>query len=66
MKEVLQYKGYVASIQFSNKDEVFYGKILGVGDLVSFEGSSEAELKSSFIEAVDDYLETCKQIGKQF
>jgi predicted HicB family RNase H-like nuclease len=64
MKEILQHKGYMASIQFSDKDDVFYGKILGIDDLVSFEGASEDELKNSFIEAVDDYVDTCKQIGK--
>jgi predicted HicB family RNase H-like nuclease len=65
MKESLQYKGYVASIHFSTADKVFYGELLGIDDLVSFEGMSEEELKRSFIEAVDDYLEMCKQIGRQ-
>lgn len=66
MKEILQYKGYTASIQYSDRDKVFYGKINGVEDLVSFEGAIEGELNKAFIEAVDDYLYTCKQIGKQF
>lgn len=65
MKEILQYKGYVASIQYSERDEVFYGKILGIDDLVSFEVVSEDELKDSFKDAVDDYLEACERIGKQ-
>jgi predicted HicB family RNase H-like nuclease len=65
MKDILQYMGYVASIQFSDKDGLFYGKVLDIGDLVSFEGASEDELKNSFIEAVDDYVDTCKQIGKR-
>jgi predicted HicB family RNase H-like nuclease len=34
----LQYKDYIASIHFSSEDGVFYGKILGIDDLVSFEG----------------------------
>lgn len=65
MNDVLQYKDYLASIQFSSEDEVFYGKILGIDDLVSFEGSSVKELKKAFQEAVEDYIETCKQIGKE-
>lgn len=63
MKEILQYKGYVASCHFSAADKVFYGKINGIDDLVSFEGASEDELKNSFIEAVDDYVDACKQIA---
>ena len=64
MNDILQYKDYVASIHFSSVDEVFYGKILGIDDLISFEGASVKELKKSFQEAVEDYLETCKELGK--
>ncbi|GGH21570.1 type II toxin-antitoxin system HicB family antitoxin [Mucilaginibacter phyllosphaerae] len=65
MNDILQYKNYYASVQFSATDEVFFGKVLGINDLVSFEGSSVAELKISFEEAVEDYLETCIEIGKE-
>jgi len=64
MNDILQYKSYYASVHFSSVDEVFYGKILGINDLISFEGSSVRELKKSFREAVEDYLATCKQAGK--
>jgi predicted HicB family RNase H-like nuclease len=65
MSDVLEYKGYNASVLFSAEDEVFYGKLLGIEDLVSFEGTSVKEIKKAFREAVDDYLETCKKIGKE-
>jgi len=64
MNDILQYKDYYASVHFSAGDEVFYGKILGINDLVSFEGSSVKELKKAFKEAVEDYLDTCIQVGK--
>ena len=65
MNDLLIYNGYYASIHFSSEDEVFYGKLLGIDDLVSFEGSSVKELQKAFKEAVDDYLETCKELGKE-
>ncbi|MBC7826891.1 MAG: type II toxin-antitoxin system HicB family antitoxin [Chitinophagaceae bacterium] len=65
MNDILQYKGYYAVVHFSAIDEVFHGKILGIDDLVIFEGSSVRELKKAFHEAVDDYLETCASIGKE-
>ncbi|MEI7934771.1 MAG: type II toxin-antitoxin system HicB family antitoxin, partial [Chlorobiaceae bacterium] len=37
----------------------------GIEDLVSFEGDSVIELKKAFEEAVDDYLEICKENGKK-
>lgn len=65
MTDLLQYKGYYATIHFSAEDEVFFGKILGIDDLVNFEGASVKELKKAFYEAVDDYLKTCEKLGKE-
>lgn len=64
MNDVLQYKGYYATIHFSTEDETFFGKVMGINDLINFEGESVKELKRSFKEAVDDYLETCKKLNK--
>ena len=54
----------MATIHYSSDDEVFFGKVIGVNDLITFEGTSVGELKSAFQEAIDDYLETCKSLGK--
>ncbi len=64
MNKLLEYNGYYASVDFSAEDEVFHGKLIGINDLVTFEGDSVMELKSAFHEAVEDYLETCKEINK--
>src|SRR6201986_4035325 len=64
MNDILKYKNYYASVHFSADDEVFYGKILGINDLVNFEGTSVKELKKAFKEAVDDYLDLCAELGK--
>jgi len=65
MNDILEYKEYLASVHFSSEDDVFYGKILGINDLVSFEGSSVTQLRRAFREAVMDYLKTCKALGKE-
>lgn len=64
MSELLSYKGYFGTVHYSAEDEVFYGKVHAINDLVNFEGSSVDELKSSFQASVDDYLDTCKELGK--
>jgi predicted HicB family RNase H-like nuclease len=64
MKDVLKYRNFIGSAHFSMEDEVFYGKILGINDLISFEGSSVKELKISFEEAVEDYVYLCEKTGK--
>lgn len=60
---LLQYKGFYGSVSFSAPDEIFYGKVEGIDDLVSFEGGTVKELKRRFQEAVDDYILFCKKKG---
>jgi predicted HicB family RNase H-like nuclease len=55
----MTYKGYIGSVAFSEKDNVFFGKIEGINGLVNFEGESVKELTEAFHEAVDDYLAIC-------
>ena len=65
MTDILQYKEYFASVHFSAEDEIFFGKIIGINDAVTFEGSTVNELKKGFQEAVEDYLATCKALNKE-
>lgn len=65
MKNYLEYKNYIGTVNYANEDSIFYGKIEGINDLVSFEGQTVSELKKGFKDAVTDYLETCKEIGKE-
>jgi predicted HicB family RNase H-like nuclease len=64
MKDTLKYKGFIGSVRFSAVDKVFHGKIEGIGDLVTFEGKSVDELVRAFHEAVEDYLELCREAKK--
>lgn len=64
MNDILQYNGYYAQVHFSTEDEVFYGKLIGISDLILFEADSVKELKDAFIEAVEDYLNTCAELNK--
>ena len=64
MKDVMTYKEYIGSVHFNAEDEVFYGKIEGIEDLISFEGKSVNELKMAFEEAVEDYVDLCKRENK--
>lgn len=65
MSDVITYKGYIGSVRFSEEDEVFHGRIEAINDLIMYEGTSVKELKKAFHEAVDDYLETCKEMGRE-
>ena len=58
------YKSYAARIEYSDDDNCFIGHIAGINDVVGFHGESVKELHAAFEEAVDDYLISCKKIGK--
>lgn len=62
MNNTIQYKGYVGSVKFSDEDGIFYGKVLGIRSLISYEGKSEKDLLADFHSAVDDYLENCRRM----
>ena len=64
MGNLFKYGEFLGNVQYSAEDEVFYGKVLGVDDLVTFEGSSVRELKKAFKDAVNDYVNACNLIGK--
>lgn len=63
MNNILTYKGYSGSVEYSPEDNVLYGKILGIRSLVQYDAGNIDELTTCFREAVDDYLEVCTQEG---
>jgi len=65
MNNTMEYKGYVGSVEFSEKDGVFYGKVMGVRALISYEGTTAKELIDDFHCAVNDYLAVCEAEGKE-
>ena len=61
MKNTMEYRGYIGSVEFSEEDSLFYGKVQGIRSLISYEGTSADELVDDFHLAVDDYLAMCKE-----
>ena len=63
MSSLMEHKGYFSNPRYSAEDSVFWGKLDGISDSISFEGASVHELQAAFIEAVEDYLDTCNRNG---
>ena len=60
MIDMMEYKGYLGSVHYSDDDQCFYGKIEHIRDLISYEGRDVASIRKSFEDSVNDYLKTCK------
>ncbi len=60
----MTYKGYSARVDYDDEDEIFFGRIAGIKDVIGFHASTVADLKAAFREAVDDYVSHCNATGK--
>jgi Uncharacterized protein encoded in hypervariable junctions of pilus gene clusters len=65
VKNMMEYKGYYGSVEYSDTDNILFGKAVGITGLISYEGDSVQALKTDFEEAIDDYLEMCAEKGVQ-
>ena len=61
MKNTMEYKGYTGSVEYSDEDGLFFGKVQFIRALISYEGSNAEELRKDFHDGVDDYLAMCEE-----
>lgn len=59
------YKGYRSQFEYSFSDQVWHGKLAGIRDCILFESKTYKGMEDAFREAVDDYLEFCKEYGDE-
>jgi predicted HicB family RNase H-like nuclease len=60
---IMIHKGYAAKINFDGRDNIFWGKVIGIKDSITFEGETVDQLIEDFHNAMDHYLADCKQEG---
>ena len=65
MNNTFEYRGYIGTIEFSEEDALFFGKVMGIRSLISYEVKNANELISDFHSAVDDYLAVCEAEGRE-
>ena len=58
------YKDYVASVAFDEDANVFYGEVINIRDVITFEGETVNQLRQAFHDSVDDYLDFCSERGE--
>ena len=61
----MKYKGYEAVIEYDEVDRLFFGRVINTRDVISFDGTTVEELQQSFEAVINEYLEDCKQEGKE-
>ena len=61
----MEYKGYWGSVVFDDEASIFHGEVVGIRDVVTFQGENVAEVRQAFRDSIDDYLEFCAERGEQ-
>ena len=61
---MMNYKGYAAKVEFDDEAMIFHGEVIGIRDVVTFQGKSIKEIEKAFHDSVDDYLDLCKERGE--
>lgn len=55
--KLMKYKEYVGSVEYSEVDKMYFGKIQGIDSIVVYGGETIDELEEIFCEAVDEFIE---------
>lgn len=61
MSNLLSYKNYNGTVEYSKEDHCLFGKVVGIKSLLSYEGDSVRQLEQDFQNVIDEYLEDCKE-----
>jgi predicted HicB family RNase H-like nuclease len=61
---MIEYKGYIGQLEFDDEANIFYGEVINLRDVVTFQGATVGELRKAFRDSVEDYLEFCAERGE--
>ena len=62
---MIEYKGYVGIFELDPEIDSFHGTVINTNDVITFYGSSVAELREEMRNSVDEYLEFCREKGRE-
>jgi len=61
----IEYKGYVARIELDEDEKILHGRVINIGDVVTFEAPSAPQLLREFKRSMEDYFAFCKKRGEE-
>ncbi|HKI17140.1 MAG TPA: type II toxin-antitoxin system HicB family antitoxin [Isosphaeraceae bacterium] len=61
---MIKYRGYVGVVEVDPDAGLIHGRVIGLRDVITFQGNTVAEARQAFHDSVDDYLEWCASEGR--
>ncbi|HAZ15652.1 MAG TPA: toxin-antitoxin system HicB family antitoxin [Parachlamydiales bacterium] len=62
---MMKYKGYIGQVEYDDEAKIFHGEVVGLKDIITFQGKSVEELEQAFHDSINDYLSWCKERGEK-
>ncbi|KKP29476.1 MAG: hypothetical protein UR12_C0007G0007 [candidate division TM6 bacterium GW2011_GWF2_30_66] len=62
---MMKYKGYLGEVTYDAEAKIFHGEVLGLKDVITFQGTTVNELEKAFKDSIDDYINWCKERGEE-
>ncbi len=60
----MKYKGYHGQVNYDEEAKLFHGEVVGLRDVITFQGTSVDELEQAFKDSIDEYVDFCKELGR--
>jgi predicted HicB family RNase H-like nuclease len=60
---MMEYKGYVGTVEYDGEAKLFHGDVINTRDIITFQGTTVAEIEKAFRDSIEDYLAWCKEEG---
>lgn len=60
----MKYKGYHGQVNYDDEAKLFHGEIVGLRDVITFQGTSVNELEQAFKDSIDEYLDFCQELSR--
>ena len=60
---MMEYKGYLGSVEYDAQAKIFHGDIINIKDVITFQGTTVKEIEKAFKDSINDYIAWCKEEG---
>ena len=57
----MEYKGYIGKTDYDDEAKIFHGEVVGLTDIITFQGKTPDETEKAFRDSVDEYLTWIKK-----
>jgi len=62
---MMKYKGYYGEVEYDDEAKIFHGEVIGLKDVITFQGKNVTEIEKAFKDSINDYLEWCHKRGEK-